>query len=97
MITEVFGFGNWNKTGTDNLEPVIGSTNDVQYGIGMAFLIIVVILVPIMLCTKPIMYACLNGDADDDQDEIEFTNINRGDDMSQPLQPGIQRRSDGFE
>jgi hypothetical protein len=89
MITEVFGFGVWNKTGTDNLEPVIGSTNDVQYGIGMAFLLIVVILVPVMLCTKPIMYACLHNDADDEQDEIEFTNINRGDDMSQPLQPGI--------
>jgi V-type H+-transporting ATPase subunit a len=63
----------------------------------MAFLVIVIILVPVMLCTKPIMYGCLHNDADDEQDEIEFTNINRGDDMSQPLQPGIQRRSDGFE
>lgn len=82
MITEVFGFGQWNKTGYENLEPVIGKTNDEQYGIGMALLFIVVILVPVMLCTKPIMYACLHNDADDEQDEIEFTNINRGDDMS---------------
>ena len=71
------------------MEPIIGSTNDVQYGLGVALLVIVVILIPIMLCAKPIMFACLHNDADDEQDEIEFTNINRGDDMSQPLQPGI--------
>ena len=97
MITEVFSFGDWNKPGTSNLDPVFGSSNDEQYGVGVALLIIVVILIPVMLCTKPIMHACLTGDADEEQDEIEFTNINRENDMSQPLQPGIQRRSDGFE
>ena len=60
----------------------------------MALLVIVLILVPIMLCTKPIMYACIHHESDEDKDEIEFTNINRGDDMSQPLQPGLQNQSD---
>lgn len=90
MITEVFGFGQWNKTASDaTIEPVFGDSNDTQYGIGLAFLAIVILVIPIMLCTKPILYACTHGD-DDNNDEIEFTNINRGDDMSQPLQPGIQ-------
>jgi V-type H+-transporting ATPase subunit a len=59
----------------------------------MALLIIVVLLVPVMLCTKPIIAGCTTHDAEDDE-EIEFTNINRGDDLQQPLQPGIQRDSD---
>jgi V-type H+-transporting ATPase subunit a len=90
MINEVFGFGQWNKTAADaHIQPIIGDTNDQQYAIGLSFLLIVVILIPVMLCTKPILHACLHNDSDDDRDEIEFTNINRGDDMSQPLQPGI--------
>jgi len=55
----------------------------------MALLLIVIVLIPIMLCTKPIIAGCSDHDDHDDEDEIEFTNINRGDDMSQPLQPGI--------
>jgi hypothetical protein len=94
MITEVFGFGQWNKTESDaHIQPLIGDTNDQQYAIGLSLLLIVVILIPVMLCTKPIMHACLHSESDEDRDEIEFTNINRGDDMSQPLQPGIQRDS----
>jgi V-type H+-transporting ATPase subunit a len=56
--------------------------------------VIVVILIPIMLCTKPIMFAFFHHESDAEKDEIEFTNINRGDDMSQPLQPGLQGESD---
>jgi hypothetical protein len=98
MITEVFGFGQWNKTESDaHVQPLIGDSNDQQYAIGLSLLLIVVILIPVMLCTKPIMHACLHSDSDEENDEIEFTNINRGDDMSQPLAPGIQRDSSGFE
>ena len=98
MITEVFGFGQWNKTASDaDIEPLVGKDNDQQYAIGLAFLAIVVILIPIMLCTKPLLVACMSHD-DDDNDEIEFTNINRGEnDMSQPLQPGIQSNRDSNE
>lgn len=97
MITQVFSFGNYKTTDPDNkMAPLVGGSNDTQYGIGVALVIIVVILVPVMLCTKPIIAGCSQDHSDEDQDEIEFTNINRGDDMSQPLQPGIQNRnSDG--
>ena len=96
MITEVFGFGQWNKTASDaTIEPIIGDTNDQQYAIGLALLGVVVILIPVMLCTKPIIAGCFTDHEADDRDMIEFTNINRGDnDMSQPLQPGIQRQSE---
>ena len=87
MITEVFGFGQWNKTASDaTIEPIVGSDNDQQYAIGLSLLAVVVILIPVMLCTKPIIAGCFTDHDDSDRDEIEFTNINRGDnDMSQPL------------
>jgi len=72
------------------MEPVITESNDDMYAVGLALLLVVVLLIPVMLCTKPILYGCFNQYDDAEDDEIEFTNINRGDDMSQPLQPGIQ-------
>ena len=80
MITQVFGFGDYKSQG-ENVEPVLLSSNEQQYGVGMALLLIVLVLVPIMLCTKPIIAGCSTHDDHDDDDEIEFTNINR-DDMS---------------
>jgi len=96
MITQVFGFGDYHKTDPDNrMIPVIGKDNDQMYAIGLALLLIVVVVIPVMLCFKPIYYGCFGPDQEDDNDEIEFTNINRGDnDMQQPLQPGIQRQSE---
>ena len=96
MITQVFGFGDYKKTDPDNkMLPVVGKDNDQMYAIGLALLAIVVVVIPVMLCFKPIYYGCFGPDHDDDNDEIEFTNINRGDnDMQQPLQPGIQRQSE---
>jgi len=43
--------------------------------IGLGLLIVAVIFIPIMLLAKP---CCFRGDPghDDEQDEIEFTNIN---------------------
>lgn len=55
--------------------------------IGLALLVIVVILIPVMLFVKP---CCFRGDPghDDEHDEIEFTNINNQDGNNQ-----IQRES----
>lgn len=96
MITQVFAFGDYEKTDPNDLmRPVVGKTNKDMYSIGLALLAIVIVVIPIMLCTKPIYFGCCGPDHDEDRDEIEFTNINRGDnDMQQPLQPGIQRISE---
>jgi hypothetical protein len=89
MITQVFKFGDY----SNDIDPVIGGSNSTQYAIGMALLLIVVVLIPIMMCTKPIVHGCFQDHAEEERDMIEFTNINRGDDMQQPLQPRIQRES----
>jgi len=51
VITTVFGFGNYDKKKPK--EPIIGKTQDQMYGIALFLLITVIILVPIMLFTKP--------------------------------------------
>lgn len=64
--------------------------------IGFVLFIIAVICIPIMLFVKP---CCFRGDPphDEEQDEIEFTNINNrgpGGELEQQLvQPQIQRAS----
>jgi len=50
-----------------------------MYGLATTFLIIVVLLIPGMLLTKPIVAGYCTKHDDSDKDEIEFTNINRGD------------------
>jgi vacuolar-type H+-ATPase subunit I/STV1 len=80
MIVAVFNFGAY----TDEFEPVIGDSNADQYGIAITLLIIVLILCPMMLFIKP----CMAGFADhgeEDKEEIEFTNINRGEGMQEPM------------
>jgi hypothetical protein len=64
--------------------PVVGEDNDTQYGIAVALLVIVGILCPLMLFVKPCVAGCTNHD-DEDNEEIEFTNINRGDGMQEPM------------
>jgi hypothetical protein len=58
--------------------------NSQQYGTAVALLVIVVILCPLMLFVKPCVAGCTNHD-DEENDEIEFTNINRGDGMQEPM------------
>jgi len=80
LIVAVFNFGAY----TDEFEPVIGNSNETQYGIATSLLIIVVILCPLMLFIKP----CMAGFADhgeEDDAEIEFTNINRGEGIQEPM------------
>ena len=38
-----------------------------------------------MLCTMPIIKGCCASHQDEDDEEIEFTNINRGDGMQEPM------------
>jgi hypothetical protein len=58
--------------------------NKEQYSTAVALLVIVVILCPLMLFVKPCVAGCTSHD-DEENDEIEFTNINRGDGMQEPM------------
>lgn len=91
MIDGVFNFG---KPKDETMDPYLGNDLNGQFKIGFVLLILVVIMVPIMLCVKPCFFRG-GSSADDDDNEIEFTNIQRADnDLNQGLvQPAIQRQS----
>jgi hypothetical protein len=72
----------------DTYVPVIFETNAAQYGVATALLLIAVILIPGMLFTKPIIAGFFTKHDDADRREIEFTNINRGDGLSEPMIAG---------
>jgi len=70
----------------DTFNSVIFDTNDKQYGVATALLILAVILIPGMLLSKPIIEGYLKKHDDEDHREIEFTNINRADNgLSDPM------------
>lgn len=82
MIVSVFGGGDYTIDSQKNFDPIIfyenGHEHDQgpQYQTALTLLAIVVILVPLMLCVKPCIALCSKHEEEDD--EIEFTNINRG-------------------
>jgi hypothetical protein len=71
--------------------PVIGSSVDQEYTIGVSLLVLVVLLIPIMLCVKP----CVEGRKGhgEDHDEIEFSDLNGADGQRQGIHTGVQRDS----
>jgi hypothetical protein len=70
MIDTVFGAG---TSKTPDANAYIGKDIKTQMSIGFAFLVIVVILIPIMLFVKP---CCFRGDpGHEEENEIEFANI----------------------
>jgi hypothetical protein len=73
---------------------LIGGSKETQYAIALSLLGVVMFMIPVMLFVIP---CCFRGEEghDEDQPEIEFTNINREqNDMQVNL---IQRPSDGDE
>ena len=68
-----------------NFDPVIFGSNDTQYGIATALLILAVILIPGMLLSKPIIEGYCKKHDDEDHREIEFTNISRDNGLSDPM------------
>jgi V-type H+-transporting ATPase subunit a len=55
MITTVFGFGNYDKT--KPRLPIIGSSQDVMYNYSLLLLFSAIVCIPIMLCTKPMLFS----------------------------------------
>lgn len=74
MITTTFNFGSYTD---DKAYPLVADTLDAQYAIGLTLLGIVAVLIPVYLFVKPCVLAKEGGH--EDNDEIEFTDINRGD------------------
>jgi V-type H+-transporting ATPase subunit a len=75
MIKTVFNGGDHPK---DEI-PLITDNTDTQYHLGIALLLIVIALIPIMLFVKPC--CCAHHSQEDDRDEIEFTNIRNDNEM----------------
>lgn len=96
MIVTIFQGGDYKSANPNNgdfLIPLIGGSNDTQYGIALALLVIVAILVPVMLCVKP---CCFRG-AHVEEDHEQVIELANQDDMQQNLLGGgnaIQRDSD---
>ena len=61
MIITIFQGGDYKSATPDNGEyliPLLTDSNDTQYNIALALLVIVALLVPVMLCVKP---CCFRG------------------------------------
>lgn len=58
IITTVFAFGNYDKTRPK--EPIIGKTQDEMYAYALFLLLSVIVSVPIMLLTKPLLFRSSN-------------------------------------
>jgi V-type H+-transporting ATPase subunit a len=54
MITTVFGFGNYDESRPQ--DPIFGETEGDMYTYSVLLLLSVVVCVPIMLCTKPLLF-----------------------------------------
>lgn len=54
MITSVFAFGAYDKKKPH--DPLIGDTEDEQYTYALLLLLAVAVCVPVMLCTKPLLF-----------------------------------------
>lgn len=54
MITTVFAFGNYDTA--KPRDPLFGETESEMYSYSLLLLLCVVVSVPIMLCTKPMLF-----------------------------------------
>lgn len=75
MIDLFFNFG---TPKNPDMDGYIGSDIKTEFNVGFALLILVIICIPIMLFVKPCCFR--KAPAPEDENEIEITNINRGDD-----------------
>ena len=79
MVATVFGFGSYDKNADPPLSPVVGSSMDVQYGTNQALVYIAIILILVMLCTKPCIVKFTSGHHVHEENSIEFQAINQND------------------
>ena len=78
MVTTVFGFGNYAET-TPEMTPIVGGSLNQQYSTNMALVYIAVILILVMLCTKPCIVKLSGGHQIHEENQIEFQAINQND------------------
>lgn len=79
MVATVFGFGSYPKDNQPPLVPIIGSSMDQMYSINMALVYIAIILILVMLCTKPCIVKFSGGHQVHEENQIEFQAINQND------------------
>ena len=86
MITMAFQFGTPAED-QKNFYSLVGESQDTQFAIARVLLACVMIACPLMLFAIPCCFRH-GGHQVDEENELEFANINNGDDMSQPMMGG---------
>ena len=81
MVTTVFQFGAYDDTLVPPQVPLFGSSMKHQFTVCQALVYTAILLIFVMLCTKPCMVK-LQGTSHV-QDEIEFQQVNQQDDNTQ--------------
>ena len=71
MVTTVFGFGNYAETDPKQV-PFFGSSLESQYSVNMALVYIAIILIFVMLCTKPCIVKFSGNKQVGEENQIEF-------------------------
>lgn len=79
MVSTVFGFGAYDKDADPPLSPVVGSSMGAQYGTNQTLVYIAIILILVMLCTKPCIVKFSSGHQVHEENQIEFQAINQND------------------
>lgn len=71
MVTTVFAGGAYEEK-KPPLKPILGSSMDQQYAINKALVYIAVILILVMLCTKPCIVKFSGSGESHEHNQIEF-------------------------
>jgi len=74
MVVTVFGFGNYVERDPPET-PFYGATLNQQYAIHMAFVYIAILLILVMLCTKPCIVKFAGSKQVHEENQIEFQQI----------------------
>lgn len=81
MVATVFGFGSFPEQ-EPPIAPIIGRNTPQMYSINMALVYIAIILILVMLCTKPMIVKFSGGHQVHEENQIEFQAINQVDQES---------------
>ena len=72
MVGTVFGFGSYDKDADPPLSPIIGGSMTQQYSTNQSFVYLAIVLILVMLCTKPCIVKFSSGHQVHEENQIEF-------------------------
>lgn len=85
MVTTIFKFG---SPDFDNTPAIIGHSLGQQYSMALGFELVAIMLIPVMLCTKPCIFKFSAHDQVHEADQIEFAPLPQSEEGGQANAPG---------